>query len=72
MRHRYLFKEFGHNQTEQDVNDWINARAAEEWEVVTFAAVPRVVGGGLIGGISLPAQMGSSYSVLMKRPEPLA
>jgi hypothetical protein len=71
MKYKYLFKEFGVSQGEEDVNDWLERFASDGWEAVNMVAATRPVGGGITGGISLPTQIGFNYAVLMRRQVPL-
>lgn len=69
MTFEYLFREFDPNAGEDEIRDWLEKHGREGWEAVGFAAKLHTVGGGLIGGIALPASQRSGYTFLLKRPK---
>jgi hypothetical protein len=67
MAFEYLFKEFGPDTEAEDIRDWLKKIGEEEWEAVGLAPMQYVMGGGMIGGISLPSTPRFGYTFLMKR-----
>ncbi len=67
MGFEYLFKEFGPDTEPDDIRDWLKKVGDEGWEAVSLAPMLYMVGGGLIGGLSIPSNPKIGYTFLMKR-----